>query len=82
MDKDDWTGLVVGLVVLVLVVFGLYSCSDNPSTPGQKRTSNSGVNYYYFEVEGMPCIYVTEGLADNATGGPSCDWSKWEGRGK
>ncbi len=66
--------LVLGTLFVIILLIG--ACNQ---IPGEVRTTEKGVTYKYFTIDGMPCVYVTEGVDQNKTGGPSCDWSKWKG---
>lgn len=69
MIKSTW---------LVIIMFLLLSCQ---TAVGPELVSDSGITYEYFEINGMPCIYIEKNQRFNhATGGPSCDWSKWKGQ--
>lgn len=64
------------LITILISLLVLVSCGS----PGEVTTSAEGITYSYFEIEGMPCIYVMQNPGANfATGGPTCDWSKWKG---
>ncbi len=67
--------LVLGTLFVIVLLFA--SCS---SITTEARTTESGLTYEYFTIDGMPCVYVNKGAGLSwGTGGPSCDWSKWEG---
>lgn len=80
MKSEELLSVDLIIAFLVFVGFLLYSCSDDPGSLGQEKVSGSGITYHYFEIDGMPCVYVKEGLGQSSTGGPDCDWSKWQGR--
>jgi hypothetical protein len=69
------------LLIFFLTIILVSGCNSKLSE--NLQTSETGIEYYYFEIDGMPCIYVERNQPDNnATGGPSCDWSRWQGEGK
>ena len=72
--------LGLGLLFIVIVALALLLILDDNDISGEVRETESGVSYKVFYIEGMPCVYVTEGVGNDKTGGPSCDWSKWQGR--
>lgn len=68
------------VILIVIIVASVILAIMSPSIPSQTQTTENGVQYRMFEIEGMPCVYVTEGVSNAKTGGPSCDWSKWRGK--
>ena len=60
------------VLVIAVVLIGVSACQPVLSEP--QNTTPMGMEYEYFEIEGMPCFWVGA-----ASGGPSCDWSKWQG---
>lgn len=69
--------LVAVILFVFLVFMSLMVMEQNSSIPAELNVSESGIEYKYFTIDGMPCIYITEGVGQSKTGGPSCDWSKW-----
>lgn len=61
-----------GVMLLAAFVF-LSSVFENWSLG-----SGGEVTYDLFYIKEMPCVYVEVGSGYAKTGGPSCDWSKWE----
>ena len=74
--------IILGLSLLFFTILTIILVLILPdkNIPSQIRETESGISYKLFYLEGMPCIYVTEGVGNAKTGGPSCDWSKWQGR--
>lgn len=68
---------MIGVAMALLAALAIYSASNEPEIPGQIISSEAGVEYKEFMIKGMPCVYVTEGVGNDKTGGPTCDWSKW-----
>ena len=67
--------LIACTLTVILILFA--ACNQ---IPGEVKTTETGLTYKSFTIEGMPCVYVKEDAShDWATGGPSCDWSKWKG---
>ena len=72
---------IVAVVVCVYVAFllQLFHIRTNP-TPIQETTSigNTAIDYKFFYIDNMPCVFVT--LGDNINvSGISCDWSQFDG---
>ena len=80
MNHEEGVFVVKAIIFLVLAVSVILAAQCNPELPGETKTTEAGIEYKYFTVDGMPCIYVTEGVGKYATGGPTCDWSKYRGR--
>jgi len=66
------------LTMLTIIAFVILLIPDY-TIDAQIKETESGVVYKLFYIDGMPCIYVTEGAGNAKTGGPSCDWSRWHG---
>lgn len=77
---DDIVKIVALVAIVAILLFAMYSCAPNASIPGTVNTTESGIEYKQFTVNGMPCLYITEGVGNTKTGGPTCDWSKWRGQ--
>jgi hypothetical protein len=80
MMGDDLKAIGMVLIFIIVILAMMYSCSSNPDIPGKVETTETGIDYKEFTINGMPCIYVTQGIGNTRTGGPTCDWSKWRKR--
>lgn len=70
---------IIVAVGLVILLFAIPECGPNTQLQQGMETTETGVTYKYFTIKGMPCVYVQVGEGRSATGGPSCDWTKWRG---
>lgn len=71
--------LVFVAIVVVAVILVLTHEEENSAIETNQTTTETGITYSYFTIDGMPCVYVEVGAGRTATGGPSCDWTKWKG---
>lgn len=71
--------LVLVIIVVAGVWFALTLEEENSAIETNQTTTETGITYSYFTIDGMPCVYVEVGAGRTATGGPSCDWTKWKG---
>lgn len=82
MNSSDWAGILGIIGVIIVIVIFASQCQSNPELDTIPQTTETGIEYKYFTINGMPCVYVEQGIGQSKTGGPDCDWSKWKGAEK
>jgi hypothetical protein len=84
MAKPSITSAIIqvsgALIFFFVVVFGCKFFYEEVTRPIPNTATrieyNAERNYTIFEVEGMPCLQ----LSNSHGGSVTCDWSQWEGQ--